>query len=312
MKPYPAVLRERRLRFVDAGHRQAEAARTFGVSLRSISRWRQQAATGDLAPKPRPGRTPRIGPAQAATLEAQVAATPDATWPSTARSGRRRRASPSAWRPCRGCWPSSACRSNKVLFASERNEEQRGRLALRRRRPRPGALIFVDETGSNLAMTRRSGRAKRGQRVVGQVPRNPGPNVTLLAAMDQDGLLGELTMTGAVDGDAFAAYVTHILVPQRRPGDLVIWDNLSAHKRKWARTGVEAAGAEVRFLPPSSPDFNPIELAFSKVKAALRRAGARTRAELDQALTAALATVTSQDAHGWFAHGGYHEASQLL
>jgi transposase len=79
MKPYPAVLRERLLRFVDAGHSQAEAARTFGVSLRSISRWRRQAATGDLTPKPRPGRTPRIGPEQAAALEAQVAATPDAT-----------------------------------------------------------------------------------------------------------------------------------------------------------------------------------------------------------------------------------------
>jgi transposase len=173
-------------------------------------------------------------------------------------------------------------------------------------------LIFVDETGSNLAMTRRYGRAKRGQRVVGQIPRNPGPNVTLLAALDQEGLLGELTVTGAVNGDVFEAYVTRILVPQLRPGDLVLCDNLSAHKRKRARIWIEAAGAELVFLPPYSPDFNPIELAFSKVKTHLRRAGARTRAELDTALSAALRTITSQDAQGWFAHCGYVEAGQLL
>jgi len=106
--------------------------------------------------------------------------------------------------------------------------------------------------------------------------------------------------------------VTRILVPQLWPGDLVIGDNLSAHKRARARIWIEAAGAEVRFLPPYSPDFNPIELAFSKVKTCLRQAGARTRAELDQAMTAALLTITSQDARGWFAHCGYHEAGQLL
>ncbi len=161
-------------------------------------------------------------------------------------------------------------------------------------------------------MTRRYGRAKRGQRVVGQVPRNPGPNVTLIAAMDQDGLLGELTLTGALDGDAFEVYVTRILVPRLWPGDLVIWDNLSAHKRKWARLWVEAAGAEVLFLPPYSPDFNPIEHAFSKLKGCLRRAEARTRAELDQAISAGLATLTSQDAHAWFAHCGYREPGQLM
>jgi transposase len=161
-------------------------------------------------------------------------------------------------------------------------------------------------------MTRRYGRAKRGRRVVGQVPRNPGPNVTLIAALDQAGLLGELTLTGALDGDAFEVYVTRILVPRLWPGDLVIWDNLSAHKRKWARLWVEAAGAEVLFLPPYSPDFNPIEHAFSKLKGCLRRAEARTRAELDQAISAGLATLTSQDARAWFAHCGYREPGQLM
>lgn len=161
-------------------------------------------------------------------------------------------------------------------------------------------------------MTRRYGRAKRGQRVSGRVPRNPGPNVTLVAAMDREGLLGELTITGALDGEAFEVYVTRILVPKLWPGDVVVWDNLSAHKRKRAQIWVESAGAQVIFLPPYSPDFNPIELAFSKLKASLRSAGARTRAELDLALAAALDTITGRDAEGWFAHCGYTEAGQLL
>lgn len=176
----------------------------------------------------------------------------------------------------------------------------------------PSRLVFVDETGTNLSLTRRYGRAKRGQRVVGQVPRNPGPNVTLIAAMDQDGLLGELTITGALDGNAFEVYVTRILVPQLWPGDVVIWDNLSAHKRARARIWIEAAGCQILVLPPYSPDFNPIELAFSKVKSFLRGAGARTRADLDQAITTALRTITSQDAANWFAHCDYGESRQLL
>ena len=161
-------------------------------------------------------------------------------------------------------------------------------------------------------MTRRSGRAPRGQRVVGQVPRNHGPNVTLIAALDREGLLGELPITGALDGAAFDAYVTRILVPQLWPGDLVICDNLSAHKHAHARIWIESTGAQVLFLPAYSPDFNPIELAFSKLKTYLRGAGARTRAELDQAITAALGTITSQDAAAWFAHCGYTAPGQLL
>ena len=210
--------------------------------------------------------------------------------------------------PCAG----SASRSKKVLFASERDEARRAAWRAALAGVDPARLVFVDETGTNLSMTRRYGRAKQGQRVVAQVPRNHGPNVTLIAAMDQDGLLGELTITGALDGLAFEVYVTRILVPALWPGDLVLLDNLSAHKCKIARIWIEAAGCHVVFLPPYSPDFNPIELAFSKLKSFLRGAGARTRAELDQAITAALGTITSQDAAGWFAHCGYQQPPQLL
>lgn len=176
----------------------------------------------------------------------------------------------------------------------------------------PARLIFLDETGTNLSLTRRYGRAKRGQRVVGTVPRNHGPNVTLIAAMDQDGLCGEMTLTGALDGLAFETYVKRVLVPHLWPGDLVICDNLSVHKRRSARLWIEATGATLLFLPPYSPDFNPIELAFSKLKTALRAAGARTRDELEQAITAALGTITSQDAAAWVHHCGYGESEQLI
>lgn len=176
----------------------------------------------------------------------------------------------------------------------------------------PTRLVFLDETGTNLSLTRRYGRAKRGQRVVGQVPRNHGPNVTLIAAMDRDGFCGEMTLTGALDGLAFEVFVTKILVPHLWPGDLVICDNLSVHKRRSARLWIEATGAQLLFLPPYSPDFNPIELAFSKLKTALRGASARTRADLEHAITAALGTITSQDATAWFRHCGFTEPEQLL
>jgi transposase len=205
-----------------------------------------------------------------------------------------------------------ASRSKKVLFASERDEETRAAWREMVAGVDPGHLIFLDETGTNLSLTRRYGRAYRGQRLVGTVPRNHGPNVTLIAAMDQHGLCGEMTLTGALDGRAFETYVTRILVPHLWPGDFVICDNLSAHKQATARRWIEATGAQVCFLPPYSPDYNPIELAFSKLKAALRAAGARTRDELEQAITVALGTITSQDATAWFRHCGYAKSEQLI
>ncbi len=169
----------------------------------------------------------------------------------------------------------------------------------------PTRLVFVDESGTNLSLTPRYGRAPRGQRVVGVVPRNHGPNVTLIAAMDQDGLCGELTITGALDQLAFEAYVTRILVPHLWPGDLVILDNLSAHKSKRARMWLEATGAEVVFLPPYSPDFNPIENAFAKLKALLRKAAERTVEGLWQTIGTLLEAFSPTECANYFAAAGY-------
>ena len=144
----------------------------------------------------------------------------------------------------------------------------------------PRHLLFLDETSTHTALGRRRARAPRGVRASGQVPRNHGPNVTLLAALTPAGIGPSMTITGAIDSAAFAAYVQRFLVTSLHPGQVVILDNLSAHKSAPARQLIEAAGCELRFLPAYSPDFNPIELAFAKIKASLRAAadpGMRTR-----------------------------------
>jgi transposase len=161
-------------------------------------------------------------------------------------------------------------------------------------------------------MTPRSGRAPRGVRVVGSVPRNHGPNTTLFAALSLDGITAAMTLEGAADRAAFEVYVAEVLAPSLTPGQLVIWDNLSVHKSAKAAQLIAARGCRVRFLPPYSPDFAPIEQAFSKLKTSLRRTGARTREALQAAIAAALAAITATDAQAWFAHCGYPIPAQLI
>ena len=203
-------------------------------------------------------------------------------------------------------------RSKKVLFAAERDEAARAGWWDEIHACDPQQLVFVDESGTNLAMTPRYGRAPRGQRVVGTAPRTHGPNPTLLAAMSPAGRTAAMTLEGAMDRDAFEVFVAEVLVPSLPPGQTVIWDNLSLHKSATAQQLIEQAGCQVVFLPPSSPDFAPIEQAFSKLKTFLRRTQARTRAALDEAITAGLATITAADARAWFIHCGYHLSGQPL
>lgn len=163
-------------------------------------------------------------------------------------------------------------------------------------------LVFVDETGSNLAMTRRYARSPKGRRAYNHTPYGRGQNVTLIGAMALKGLVGEITFPGATDTLAFKTYVTQILVPNLWRGACVVMDNLPAHKVNGIREAIEAVGATVIYLSPYSPDFSPIENCWSKVKEFLRARAARTYAQLDQAITDALAAVTLQDIIGWFTH----------
>jgi transposase len=169
----------------------------------------------------------------------------------------------------------------------------------------PARLVFVDECGTHTSMTRRRARAVRGERARGAVPRNRGPVTTLLSGVSLAGMSPAMTVDGGTDTAVFATYLEHFLLPGLQPGTVVVVDNVGAHQPDRIRELVEAAGCQLVFLPAYSPDLTPIEEAFSKIKALVKAAGARTRAALDAAIAAALDAVTAADAAGWFAHAGY-------
>lgn len=154
-------------------------------------------------------------------------------------------------------------------------------------------------------MSRRYGRAPRGERLIGAVPQGHWKTTTFVAALRVGGLTAPLVIDGAVNGDLFVAYVRQVLVPTLRPGDIVVMDNLASHKRVGVRQAIEAAGAELRYLPPYSPDLNPIELAFAKLKALLRKAGKRSVDELWDFLGQTLDAFTPQECRNYFRHDGY-------
>jgi transposase len=165
-------------------------------------------------------------------------------------------------------------------------------------------LKFVDEAGVNRAMTRLYGLAPKGERVVGTIPQNYGDNITLLGALDQHGIQAVLTVNGATDADVFRAYVTQVLGPTLVPGDIVVLDNLAAHKVVGVQQALARRGARLLYLPPYSPDLSPMVLCVSKLKTALRAAKARTREALETAIRAAMEAVTALDACHWFRHCG--------
>ncbi len=163
----------------------------------------------------------------------------------------------------------------------------------------------MDEAGSNLAMTRLYGRGVKGERVIETVPQNYGENITMLASLSVSGIEAPMTVSGAVDGIVFKVYVEKVLCPTLSRGDVVVMDNLPAHKVSGIKELIEARGAKLIYLPPYSPDLNPIEKCWSKIKTYLRKAKARTRAELEKALREALLLIAKEDAVGWFRSCGY-------
>jgi transposase len=204
-----------------------------------------------------------------------------------------------------GAAASGLAAQKKSLIAAERDESARTAWRDETAALDPADLLFIDETSTHTAMTRRRARAPRGQRAVGRTPRNHGPNVTLLAALTPQGVGPALAIPGAVDGAVFAAYALRVLAPTLRPGQVVVLDNLSAHKSADARTAVEAVGCRLLFLPAYSPDFNPIEFAFAKVKQRLRAAAERTPDGLVAATASAIDAVTAADARAFYAHCGF-------
>jgi transposase len=168
-----------------------------------------------------------------------------------------------------------------------------------------GRLIFIDETWAKTNMTRLRGRAPIGQRLRAKVPHGHWKTTTLIAALCTGGISCSTVVDGAINADVFEAFVKQVLVPQLRPGDVVILDNLSSHKRASIRKLTADAGATLLFLPPYSPDLNPIEMIFSKIKQLLRSMACRTREALWNAMQSVLNRVTASDAINCFAHCGY-------
>ena len=172
--------------------------------------------------------------------------------------------------------------------------------------------MFVDETWATTAMARRYGRARRGQRLVATVPHGHWKTTTFIAALRYDGLSAPGVFDGAITGARFLAYIEQVLAPTLRAGDLVVMDNLAAHKVQGVREAIQAAGAQLLYLPPYSPDLNPIELVFAKLKALLRTAAARTIAGLWHTIGQLLDAFSPAECAHYLAHAGYVPSNRQL
>ena len=175
-----------------------------------------------------------------------------------------------------------------------------------------GRLVFVDEMGTHTSLAPFYGYSPRGQRAFFKVPRNRGTNTTLLASMSLEGMGPSMAVEGSTNKEVFEVYVEHFLAPTLKEGQVVVMDNLSAHKGARARKLIEERGCQLLYLPPYSPDLNPIEEAFSKVKRLLRVIGARTKEALVEAIGKALDAVSVKDAKGFFTYCGYRGVEQQL
>jgi transposase len=201
----------------------------------------------------------------------------------------------------------------RSVGASERDEWLRAawRVMLAARID-PERLVFVDEMGTNTSLSPTYAWAPKGRRAHCSVPRNRGKNTTLLSSMSLSGMGPSLAVDGPTDREVFEAYVERVLAPTLRAGQVLVMDNLSVHKGERVRELIEHRGCQLLYLPPYSPDLNPIEEAFGKIKGLLRKAEARTREALVEAMGRALSAVSKHDARGFFEHCGYRPLAQLL
>jgi transposase len=310
MGPLSNDLRQRVIAAVDQheGSYRQIAAR-FHVSpslLTRLLKLRRQ--TGALEPKPHGGgRAPALDRDGLERLRQLVRAQPDATLQELRQHLGVACSLTALWRALRKLKITS---KTKDLHASERDSPRvrRMRRAFREEIAAvdPKHLVFVDETGATTAMTRRHGRAPRGERVRGSAPGHRG-SVTLICGLRLSGVVAPLVFRGATDTPAFLSYVERALVPQLRPGDVVIWDNLRPHKAPQVVEAIAECGAKVMPLPPSSPDLTPIEEMFSKVKGSLRPAAARTTTAVTDAIGEGLKGVGPEDIAGWFRSRGWCE-----
>src|SRR3954451_6621502 len=307
MRPYSTDLRERVAAAVDHGEgSQREIASRFRVSLSFIVRLLQRRRDADtLAPKPHGGGPPPVlGPDDRRRLAALIEEQPDATLEQLKRRGGFTCSLKTLWHALR---QQGLTRKKKTLRADERDrpDVQAKRRSFRRevKGIEPQRLGFGDETGVTTAMPPTYAWAPRGERAYASAP-GAWESVTLTAALALDGVRAPLVFQGSTNATTFQAYVEGVLVPALQEGDVVVFDNLSAHLGPAVAESIERAGARVLPLPPWSPDYTPIEEMYSKVKEFLRRVAARVKGDLYDAIGEALKEVTPEDIVGWFKEAG--------
>jgi len=313
MRPYSNDLRRRIVEVYQTDeYSQPEVAELFGVSVATVKNFvRRQRETGSADALPHGGgRTPTLSDQARRFVRQIITERNDMTLDEVSQRVKQKyKKKVSRPTMCRLLQALGLPRKKKSLHSSERDtprvkrarrayQQQVSQLDVKR-------FNFVDESGVNLAMTRLYGRAPAGERAVGSVPINYGANLTVIAALGLAGLDAVMTVEGATDGDVFRIYVERILCPTLRGGDIVAMDRLCAHRVEAIRPAIEACGAKLIYLPPYSLDLSPIEQCWSKIKAALRAIGARTRRALERAITQVLSSITDADALAWFAHCGY-------
>jgi transposase len=303
MTPYSQDLRQRILETVERGEGSLrQIARRSLVSLSFVTRLLQlHRSTGSLQPRPHGGGNPaKLGPQDLERLRELVRQQPDATLEELRQ---RLGVSCSTMTIARALRKLRLPRKKKIPRAQEQDrpdvQEKRQGFCAELAGVDPRRLVFVDECGANTAMTRPHGRAPAGQRVYTNTPGRWG-SITLTCGLRLSGVTAALAFPGATNTGVFETYVEEVLVPELKPGDVVIWDNLKPHESEEAIEAVEAAGARVVPLPPWSPDLTPIEEMVSKVKGSLRSAAARTKETVYAAFGSALHDVTLDDIAGWF------------
>lgn len=311
MGPYSRDLRERVAAAVDRGEgSQREIARIFCVSLSFVFRLLRRRREADtLDPKSHGGcPSPSLGPDDMQRLAELIGKQPDASLEQLRERGGFQCSLTTIWRALRRL---GQTRKKKTLHADEqgRPDVQKKRRSFRRKVKQidPQRLIFVDETGVTTAMTPAYAWAPRGERAYASAP-GAWESVTVIAAMGLEGVRAPLIIPGSANAATFESYVEQVLVPALHEGDVVVFDNLSAHLGPAVAEAIEKAGASVLPLPPYSPDYTPIEEMFSKLKEFLRRVAARAKGDLYNAIADALREVTDQDIIGWFQNAGLYAA----
>jgi transposase len=308
-KAYSSDLRERLIAAVTTGSSRREAAELFDVAISTAVKWLQRLRdTGSSAAKPRGGSTSRLEQHREQIL-AVVNERPDATLKEILAALRKQRIRTSRSALCRFLGRHNITRKKKSLRAAEQQRKDVARARRKWVREQglldPARLVFIDETGANTNMVRLYGRGLRGVRLVDHVPFGNWKTVTFVSALRHDKMVAPMVIDGPMNGELFLAYVEQCLVPTLKPNDIVVADNLPAHKVPGVAEAIEAAGATLRYLPKYSPDLNPIEMPFSKFKAYLRKLAERTVPGVHRAIRSFLLSLKGTECANYLRHAGY-------